>query len=113
VRLIRTDADGRAIGHYGSDFVHVRLAECEAAALSRLRLEAGGRVGRHPAAAGQLFIVVEGKGFVRGGEGEEEPIAAGEAAFWEPGEEHDARTDEGLTAIVLESDRIDVRAPER
>lgn len=32
------------------------------------------------------------------------PIAAGEAALWQPGEEHAAGTESGMTAIVVESE---------
>lgn len=66
------------------------------------RLEPGGVIGRHPASVEQLLVVVEGSGWVSGADGERRPIAAGEAAFWEPGEEHETTSDEGLTAIVIE-----------
>lgn len=67
-----------------------------------LHLAAGGVVGRHPAACRQLFAVVSGSGWVSGAEGERRPIHTGEAAVFEPGEEHDAGTDEGLTAVCVE-----------
>jgi quercetin dioxygenase-like cupin family protein len=113
VRLFRLNLEGRAIEHFGSEFVHFRIAECGAAHISRLRLEPSGRVGRHAASSQQLFIVVEGGGFVCGGEGEEQSVSAGDAALWELGEEHEARTDDGMTAIVLEGERFAVLAPER
>ena len=68
----------------------------------------GGKVGRHPAASEQLFIVVRGSGWVVGEDGRREPIATGEAVLWEAGEEHESGSDEGLTALVVEADRIDV-----
>jgi quercetin dioxygenase-like cupin family protein len=67
------------------------------------RLEPGGRVGRHPAGVAQLLVVTEGAGFVSGSDGSETPIASGKAAFWDAGEEHETRTEFGLTAIVIES----------
>lgn len=66
------------------------------------RLEAGGMIGRHPASVEQLLVVVDGSGWVSGADGERRPIAAGEAAFWEAGEEHETASDEGLAAIVIE-----------
>jgi quercetin dioxygenase-like cupin family protein len=72
----------------------------------RILLGPGGVVGRHPAAADQLFIVVEGEGWVSGSEGERASVAAGAAVFWAQGEEHESGTDSGLTAIVVESKRI-------
>jgi len=69
---------------------------------ARFRLEPGGVIGRHPASVEQLLVVVDGSGWVSGADGERRPIAAGEAAFWEAGEEHETASDEGLTAIVIE-----------
>lgn len=67
------------------------------------RLGPGGRIGRHPATVPQLLAVVDGEGWVSGADGEPRPVTAGEGAFWEAGEEHETWTDDGLTAIVIES----------
>jgi hypothetical protein len=37
-----------------------------------------------------------------GADGVRRPLAAGEAAVWEPGEEHASGTDTGLTAVVVQ-----------
>lgn len=66
----------------------------------------GGKVGRHPAASAQLFTVVRGSGWVAGGEGRREPIAAGEAVLWQAGEEHESGSEVGMTALVVEADAI-------
>jgi quercetin dioxygenase-like cupin family protein len=66
------------------------------------RLELGGRMGRHPATYPHLFAVVEGTGWVSGADGEPHAIGAGEAVFWDAGEEHEIWTDDGLTMIVIE-----------
>jgi len=66
----------------------------------------GGVVGRHPAAVRQLFAVVRGAGWVSGGDGERVPIRAGEAVLWEAGEEHESRSDTGMTALVVESESL-------
>jgi quercetin dioxygenase-like cupin family protein len=65
------------------------------------RLAAGGRIARHPAAVPQLLAVVEGNGRVSGDGGEHE-LRAGEAVFWDAGEEHETTTDGGLTAVIIE-----------
>jgi quercetin dioxygenase-like cupin family protein len=78
-----------------------------------MRLAAGGVVGMHPATIPQLFLVVAGEGWVRvsagTGSGERVPIQAGQAAFWEAGEEHESGTeaDVGMTAMVVEADQLD------
>ena len=62
----------------------------------------GGFVPRHSAAAGQLFAVVEGSGWVAGSDERKVAIRKGQAALWAAGESHEAGTDEGMTVIVVE-----------
>jgi quercetin dioxygenase-like cupin family protein len=67
------------------------------------RLAAGGRVVRHPATFPQILALLEGSGRVSGTDGRFQPIGPGEAVFWTEGEVHEAVTDEGMTALVLEA----------
>jgi quercetin dioxygenase-like cupin family protein len=71
-----------------------------------IRLGADGSLGRHPAPVDQLFVVVEGEGWASGAEGERVPVAAGRAIHWAAGEQHESGTESGLTAIVVESERL-------
>lgn len=73
-----------------------------------IELGPGGLVARHPAVVAQLFAVVAGSGWVSGGEGAREAIRAGEAVLWEPGEEHESGSDDGMTALVVEAEAIDL-----
>jgi quercetin dioxygenase-like cupin family protein len=73
-----------------------------------IRLGPGGLLPRHPAASDQLFVVVQGEGWASGDDAGEQPISAGTAVFWPAGEEHETRTDIGLTAIVVEAEQLDV-----
>jgi quercetin dioxygenase-like cupin family protein len=68
----------------------------------------GGVVGRHPAVGDQLFAVVSGSGWVSGAGDERESIRAGEAVLWEPGEEHESGSDEGMTVLVVEAESLDL-----
>lgn len=70
------------------------------------RIAPGGRIGRHPATVPQILAVLEGSGEVSGTDGVLEPIAAGEAVYWSAGEEHETRTEAGLTALVLEGEDV-------
>lgn len=89
--------------HFGSDFRIGRLtADDTRGRVQALHLGPHGLVGRHRAASRQLFAVVSGSGWVSGGDGASRPIRAGEAAVWEPGEEHGAGTDDGLMAVCVE-----------
>ncbi|WP_323794393.1 cupin domain-containing protein [Nocardioides sp.] len=80
------------------------------AALVVVRVAAGGRIGRHPAAGRQLLVLLTGDARVAGYDGMPVDLAPGEAAEWEPGEAHETRTVGGLTALVIEGD-VDLAAP--
>jgi quercetin dioxygenase-like cupin family protein len=67
-----------------------------------------GVVARHPAVGAQLFAVVRGSGWVGGGDGQRESIEAGEAVLWEPGEEHESGSEEGMTVLVVEAELLDL-----
>jgi quercetin dioxygenase-like cupin family protein len=71
------------------------------------RLEAGGGIARHPADVPQILAVLDGSGEVSGADGGFEPIGAGEAVFWAQGEEHETRSADGLTALILEGDGLE------
>ena len=91
----------------GSVGARVRLLGAEAH-VAVIEIAPGGVVGRHPAAVPQLFVAVRGSGWVSGGDGEREPIEAGEAVAWERGEEHESGSDGGMTTIVVETESLDV-----
>jgi hypothetical protein len=59
-----------------------------------------------PAPVDQPFIVVAGAGWASGADGERVPLATGTAIHWEAGEEHESGSDQGLSAIVVESERL-------
>ena len=82
------------------------LEPLEGFAVDVLTVAPGGRVGRHPTRLWQLFAVVCGDGWVAGPDGRREPIRAGEAALWEPGEEHESGSDGGMLVCVVQS-RVD------
>ena len=71
------------------------------------RVAPGGRIVRHPASDPQILAVLEGAGEVSGQAGVDEPIEAGEAVFWQAGEEHEVKTATGLTALIIEGDGLE------
>jgi quercetin dioxygenase-like cupin family protein len=69
-----------------------------------VRLKPGGVIGRHPAQGRQVLAVLDGDAMVSGSYGDPVAIGPGQAAIWEPYEEHETRSETGLTALVVEGD---------
>ncbi|HZT66830.1 MAG TPA: GrpB family protein [Acidimicrobiales bacterium] len=103
MRIYRFDAEVSVpIDRFGSRFRIGPLTGPAEGSVHMIHLPPGGLIGRHPTVTRQLFAVVDGSGWVSGNDGERRPIATGYAAVWEPGEEHDAVSDGGLTAVCVE-----------
>lgn len=110
MQLFRFEAEvGRAVDRYGSrNVVLARIARLAGnAQVVCLHLGPGGIVGYHQAVVPQLFLVVQGEGWVRGEAPDRVAISAGRAAFWAQGEGHESGTDTGMTAIVIEGEGLD------
>jgi quercetin dioxygenase-like cupin family protein len=88
------------------------LTETDSIHVGCLHLENNGMVGLHQAPIPQLFLVVNGEGWVKGKEDREYKIRVGFAAFWEAEEWHETRTEKGLTAIIIESTSINPKMKE-
>jgi quercetin dioxygenase-like cupin family protein len=100
-------ASGLELTAFGSSGVrHVRVHAGTAGAVSTgvMHLAPGGRIGRHVAPVPQALIVVAGEGHVSGEDGVSHRIAAGQAACWSAGEDHETWTGSGLTAFVVEAE---------
>jgi quercetin dioxygenase-like cupin family protein len=88
----------------GSDFRAGVLARGGPVEVTVLHVPAGGIVGRHAAPARGLLCVVSGEGWASGPDGERRRIRSGDAACWEAGEEGEAGSKAGLTAICVEGE---------
>jgi quercetin dioxygenase-like cupin family protein len=71
------------------------------------RVAPGGALLRHPATFPQILAVLDGFGTVSGADGTEERIVAGDAVFWEEGEEHETKSAHGLTTLIIEGQHLD------
>lgn len=110
MRRYRFDpGDGRPVEAFGSREVAASPIQHEPARLvaTALRVGAGGEIGGHEATLDQLFLVIEGEGWVAGPDGVRLPIATGEAAFWYAGEHHGAGSNAGMSAVVLEGEGLE------
>jgi quercetin dioxygenase-like cupin family protein len=72
-----------------------------------VRFAPGGRIRRHPGTYPQIISVLEGSGHVSGTSGVDAPIAAGEAVYLHEGEDHEIKSEAGLTALILEGESLD------
>ncbi len=68
----------------------------------------GGHNERHSAGLWQLLAVVQGEGWASGADGKREPLCAGDAVLWEPHEEHESGTDNGMTVVIVQSPVVPV-----
>jgi quercetin dioxygenase-like cupin family protein len=62
----------------------------------------GGEIGPHPAGFGQLFVVLEGSGWVAGPDAQRQTLRQGEAAFIERGEVHAKGSGGGMMALMVQ-----------
>jgi GrpB-like predicted nucleotidyltransferase (UPF0157 family)/quercetin dioxygenase-like cupin family protein len=104
VRIFRFDEDvSIPVTRFGSRFrIGPLIGDDARVRVQIMHLSPGGVIGRHPAVAPQLFAVVAGRGRVSGRDAALTEVGPGLAALWEPGEEHDAASDEGMTAVCIE-----------
>ena len=70
-------------------------------------LDPNGVIGYHQATTPQLFLVMQGRGWVRGEALERTPIEAGQVAYWEKEEGHESGTETGMTVIIIEGTYFD------
>ena len=100
---------GTEITRFGSSGVRFcPLTRADGGGVAVMHVAAGGEIGRHPATADQLFVVVAGRGRVCGHDGVWQPVETGQAVLWTAGEEHVTRADEPLVAVVVEVSQVPV-----
>lgn len=59
-----------------------------------------------PAVVPQLFLIMNGVGYVKCDKKEYGKVQSGDAVFGDKDEWHETKTDTGLTAIVIESEEL-------
>ena len=110
MEIYRFDRDvGRPIEKYeSSSIVYSPITRIsDPSSVGFMYIEPKGIVGYHKAPTTQLFLVVQGKGWVRGEDETRIIIEAGEAAFWKSDEGHEAGSETGMTAVIIQADMLD------
>jgi len=65
------------------------------------------RIGYYEEVAPQLFLLVEGQGWIRNEFDEIFPIQEGQAVYWEQNEWHELGSETGMTAVIIEGISFD------
>lgn len=103
------EVPGKNITQYDSNFTMRKLLMTnQPSHIGIMDLGENGIVGYHEATVQQMLIVIEGEGWVRGGEDAKARVAAGDLVLWEKGEGHETATFSGMKAIVIESEGLDI-----
>ena len=98
---------GKIITQYNSNFIMSKIIKTDKhSQIGCMHLDANGIVGFHQAVVPQLLLVVSGDGWVRDDQNSRVKIKTGDAVFWIKGEGHETSTENGLTAIVIESEEL-------
>ncbi|TYS68251.1 cupin domain-containing protein [Sutcliffiella horikoshii] len=110
MKFFRFDKEvGFPIKHYDSQAAHfIKVSRNKQEnSIGFIQLDAGGVVGYHQATVQQLFIVVQGEGWVTGTDRERISIRSGEGVMWEEGEWHESGSESGMLALVVEAKTLD------
>lgn len=111
MKIIRLDQiEGKQIKQYGSENFIMRkiVMPNQPAHVGVIQLEANGVIGYHSAAVPQALIIIDGKGWVKTGSDDYVTVTAGDIVLWEKGEGHETKSESGLTAIIVESEDLDI-----
>jgi len=110
MRIFRFDREvGKEIQQFGSlNVVMSKILRLEGdAVINSAFIQAGGKIGYHQAVNPQLFLLVQGTGWVRAGSDQIATVRAGQAVFWEQGEWHESGSETGMTAVIIEGTHLD------
>ncbi|MCW9129901.1 cupin [Bacillus paramycoides] len=99
---------GKHISAFQSNFIMSKILKHQGNIhIGAMHLQENGIIGYHEAVVSQLLLIVQGEGFVCSADKEKVKIEAGQAVFWEKGELHETSTENGLMAIVIESEDLE------
>lgn len=98
---------GKSITTVDSNFILSKIVQTSStASINCMHLPANGVIGYHQAVVPQLLLILNGEGYVRNEVEADIKLVAGDAVFWTKNEWHETKTNDGLTAIVIESEEL-------
>ncbi|WP_252503808.1 cupin domain-containing protein [Sporosarcina sp. Marseille-Q4943] len=110
MKIIRLDElEGKNITQYDSRMIMRKILMTEKPShVGIMDLPKNGLVGYHEASVPQMVIILEGEGWVRTGNEEKVKVSAGDVVLWGKGEGHETTTENGMKAIIIESEGLDI-----
>lgn len=98
---------GSRVTQFNSEFIMSRIVATDGSTrIGCMHLAENGIIGYHQAIVPQLLLIVSGEGLVRSKEEKYFKVQPGDAVFWEKGEWHETKSETGLIAIVIESEKL-------
>lgn len=110
MKMFRFDREvGKSIDRYNSSgFMISRVVHLfDESVINCAYLIPGGVIGYHQAVLPQLFLVVQGEGWVRSKTSDKTLLKSGQAAYWEREEWHESGSETGMTVIIIEGVNFD------
>lgn len=106
MRIYRFDTEvGKEIDRFGSvKAVILKVVNLnDEAIVNCVYIRPNGKIGYHQAISQQLFLLVEGEGWVRSESQKELVVREGHAVLWEKDKWHESGNEKGMTAVIIES----------
>ncbi|AHF06033.1 cupin domain-containing protein [Desulfitobacterium metallireducens] len=99
---------GQSVERYESrSVIYSRIAQTfTPARIGFMYVEPEGIIGIHEAPTPQLFLVVQGEGWIRRQSNAKVVITTGEGVFFDKGELHESGSVLGMTCIIVQSDEF-------
>ena len=109
MKLFRFDKEnGHEVRNYSSisSFYTKIMKTVEPANIGLMYIEKGGIIGYHEAPVAQLFIIVEGESWIEGEDRKKIILQSGEGVLWKKGEGHSCGSENGATALVIQTSHM-------
>jgi quercetin dioxygenase-like cupin family protein len=105
MRIFRIESEnGYEIREHGSTNVFLSsVVDVDTATIHWMRFDPRGSIGGRHLTSPQIFLIVEGDGWVKSNNLEPIPVMVGDGVSWDTGDWHEAGSESGMTVILIES----------
>lgn len=108
MKIIKFDKTlGKQINNSDTQFTAIRIINEAEVKVGYMYFDKGNKVSFHEAFVDQLFVIIEGEGWVAGNDRKKIKLIKEEGVFWETGEWHEAGTDSGMKVLCIEGKNLD------